>query len=477
MINVKQIPNTSDSHHLCVLYNDLANVKEYAKTEAEAQFLTQKLKENTPLILLNQYTRYIILIKKPQETSIHKKAEKLRKLGYELHKVCLNHHIQTLQIENNTPTSQNILDMLEGLLLSAYSFHKYKTKKQDKILKTVHIIDLSLAKHDLNETINTLAALYKAKDWINEPYSTLGVSELCENIQNYATDKGIEVEILGMQKIKSLSMGGILAVNQGSKNSPALCIMEYSPKNAINKKPIVLVGKGVVYDSGGYSLKTAEGMENMKYDMAGCAIVAAAIGAVAHNKLPVHLVAIAPITDNMVSATSFVPGDIIYMYNKKTVEVLNTDAEGRLILADALAYASKYNPMLCIDLATLTGSAKRAIGKHGIVYMGTASKQIKNKLEECGMAVNERLVEFPLWDEYGEELISDIADIKNIGAGAEAGAIIGGKFLEHFVSYPWLHLDIAGVSWSDKSDSYIGKNATATGVRLLYKYIKSLTAS
>lgn len=213
-------------------------------------------------------------------------------------------------------------------------------------------------------------------------------------------------------------------------------------------------------------------MDIMKCDMAGAATVAGILKATHDNELPLHVISILPITDNLIGPEAFSPGDIITMANGKTVEVMNTDAEGRLILADALIHAQKLKPELVIDIATLTGAALRAIGKEGIVYMGNASQNIKSDLEKSGNQTHERLVEFPLWKEYDEQLKSTCADIKNIG-GADAGAITAGKFLEHFIDYEWLHLDIAGPSYVTTPYNYRGIGATGTGVRLVYDFLKN----
>ena len=239
-------------------------------------------------------------------------------------------------------------------------------------------------------------------------------------------------------------MGGVLAVNSGSFTDPSFSILEWKPANAVNEQPIVLVGKGIVYDTGGLSLKpTPNSMDLMKSDMAGSAAVIGGIYAIAQAKLNVHVIALIPATDNRPGNNAYAPGDVITMYDGTTVEVLNTDAEGRLILADALHYAKQYNPMLVLDFATLTGAAVRAIGKEGIVCMGTADEATKSTMKQAGQQQYERLVEFPLWAEYGEQLKSSIADITNLG-GPTAGAITAGKFLEHFTDYPWMHFDIAG---------------------------------
>ena len=271
-------------------------------------------------------------------------------------------------------------------------------------------------------------------------------------------------------------MGGLLAVNQGSPQPPTFSIMEWKPANAVNKKPIVLVGKGVVYDTGGMSLKpTPNSMDYMKCDMGGGAAVAGAIYAIAAAKLPVHVVALVPATDNRPDGDAYVPGDVITMMGGKTVEVLNTDAEGRLILADALHYAKRYQPELVLEFSTLTGAAAAAIGPQGIVCMGTVDEHTRSALHQAGNTVYERLAEFPFWEEYDELIKSDVADIKNVG-GPAAGAITAGRFLNHFVDYPYMHFDIAGPAFSKSADSYRGRNGTGVGVRLLFEYVKQRIA-
>lgn len=216
-------------------------------------------------------------------------------------------------------------------------------------------------------------------------------------------------------------------------------------------------------------------MDWMKSDMAGAAAVVGVMHALAKNNIPLHVVGLIPATDNRPGGRAFAPGDIITMYSGKTVEVLNTDAEGRLILADALCFAKKYKPELVIDLATLTGSAVRAVGKEGMVMMGNAAEETRQQLKIAGEKVYERLVEFPLWEEYQKQLESDMADIKNIGS-ADAGAITAGKFLEYFTDYNWIHLDIAGTAFLPTPDTYRGKNGTGSGVRLLYQFLTSQLA-
>jgi leucyl aminopeptidase len=306
---------------------------------------------------------------------------------------------------------------------------------------------------------------------VNEPLSTLNAEKLALDFEVMANEAGIKIEVLNKQKIEALKMGGLLAVNFGSIDPPTFSILEYKPEGAVNVKPIVFVGKGVVYDTGGLSLKPTSSMDTMKCDMSGGAAVASAIYAIALAKLPVYVVALVPATDNRPDGNAYVPGDIITMMDGTTVEVLNTDAEGRLILADALTYAKKYNPLLVIDLATLTGAAQAAIGDIGIAGMHNKAEEYFPQLVKSSFNVCERIAEFPFWDDYEELLKSEIADLKNIG-GKFAGAITAGKFLQHFTDYPWIHLDIAGPAFLDKRDSYRTVGGTGVGVRLLFDFVK-----
>jgi leucyl aminopeptidase len=306
---------------------------------------------------------------------------------------------------------------------------------------------------------------------VNEPLSYLTAVQLSSEIQQMGEEAGFTVEVFNKKKIESLKMGGLLAVNKGSVDPPTFSILTWKPDGAVNARPIILVGKGVVFDTGGLSLKpTNDSMDYMKCDMGGAAAVAGAIYSVAKNDLPVWVIGLIPATDNRPDGNAYVPGDVVTMYNGTTVEVLNTDAEGRMILADALSYAKQYDPEVVIELSTLTGSAQAAIDKYGIVGMGNASREVMNQLKESGLYSGERIAEFPFWDEYKEQLKSDIADLKNIG-GKYAGAITAGKFLEHFTDYPYIHLDIAGASFNKLPHNYRGKGGSGVGVRILYHYL------
>ncbi len=368
--------------------------------------------------------------------------------------------------------TNRVLPFAEGLALASFQFLKYfdQPDKKTHSLKEISIIGATA--EEVAELDALVEAVFHARRLVNEPFSHLDTAQLVEEAQKLAQEHGFSAEILGKEKIEALKMGGILAVNRASEQPPAFIVLEWLPIDPRNDQPVVLVGKGVVYDTGGYSIKPSEGMEYMKSDMGGAATVLGNFVAAAKNKLPIHLIGLIPVTDNLVSATGIVPGDIIRMASGTTVEVMNTDAEGRLILADALHYAKKYKPELVIDYATLTGAAVRALGSQAICYMGTASKKVKQALETSGFRTYERLVEMPLWREYADDIKSNTADLRNVG-GPVAGAITAGKFLEHFADgYPWLHLDIAGPAFVKTASGYKTKEGTGVGIRLTYDFLK-----
>ncbi len=365
------------------------------------------------------------------------------------------------------------LAFLEGLMLGSYQFLQYFSTPEKKSKRLQHLLWAhDTAPEQAIIELNALVqAVFQARDMVNEPHSHFDALKLARSVEEAGETYGFSVEILEKEALEAMHMGGLLAVNQASNVPPRFCILEWRPENARNAKPVVLIGKGVVYDTGGLSLKSSDGMENMKCDMAGAAAVVGALSALAQTKMPVHVVGLIPATDNKIGERALSPGDVIRMYSGTTVEVVNTDAEGRLILADALHYAKKYEPELVLDLATLTGAAVRALGSQAICYMGSAGTGVKTALEASGMNTYERLVELPLWKEYGEELKSNIADLKNMGSGA-AGMITAGKFLEHFADFPWLHLDIAGPAYLRVANGYRPKEGTGIGVRLLFDFLK-----
>lgn len=367
----------------------------------------------------------------------------------------------------------------ETPFLSNYQYLKYFSKPEEK-QNTVEKVSYYVEVKDLDSELQVGIAIGKAtcavRDLVNAPPNELTAETLAAAAAQLGKTSGFTVEILEKAKIEALKMGGLLSVNRGSIQPPTFSILEWKPANAKNAQPMVLVGKGVTFDTGGLSLKpTPNSMDSMKCDMAGAGAVIGTLAACASAKIPLHVIGLVPATDNRPGENAYTPNDVITMYDKTTVEVLNTDAEGRMILADALAYAKQYDPELVIDLATLTGAAVVAIGTQGIAMMSNAPEATKKALQKAGEESYERLVELPLWDEYKELIKSDIADIKNIG-GPYAGAITAGKFLECFTSYPWVHLDIAGPAYLNAADHYRPKNGTGTGVRLLMQFLLDYVA-
>lgn len=403
----------------------------------------------------------------------NKQEEKARRAAFGIEGILTKHKYVSVTITAGTDAAGTAIAFAQGIMLSSYRFLKYFTKpdKKQSSVKEVCMVSEAISEKQILELKYLMVATWKVKDMINEPVSYLTAPKLAETLTEMANDAGMIVDVFDKKKLETLKMGGILAVNKGSVQPPNMTILEWKPENAVNSKPIVLVGKGIVYDTGGLSLKpTPNSMDIMKCDMGGGATVAGAIYAVAKNKLPVHVIALVPATDNRPGGDAYAPGDVVTMYGGKTVEVLNTDAEGRMILADALTFAQKYEPDLVMDMATLTGAALIAIGTQAAAIMGTSAKDI-NLLKQVGESTYERMAELPFWDEYGEMIKSDIADMKNIG-GRNAGTITAGKFLEHFTNYPWIHIDIAGPAWNDGADSYRGKGASGFGVRAIYSFIK-----
>jgi leucyl aminopeptidase len=476
-IKIEQNPLNND-YNVVLCYEKL-NFSNLNFTKKEQEFVEKSFKnENNSFVKITQIpnTYCFFLIKDKQNNNVT--FEGTRKLGNTLYEQLKKDNATSITFIDQSNKSEITYCFLEGLLLSDYHFDKYLTKKNQFELKNIDFVSKNVNKNELNELITLVEATFIARDLVNEPVSFLNAEQLSKEATKFAKKVGVKVEVLNKKKIESLQMGGLLAVNKGSIDPPTFSILEWKPSKHKNKKPFVFVGKGVVYDTGGLSLKpTPNSMDLMKSDMAGAAAVIGAIFAIAKSNLPYHVVGLIPATDNRLSGNAYAPGDVVEMFDKTTVEVLNTDAEGRMILADALSYAKKYNPELVIDLATLTGAAVRAFGTIAIASMGN-NPEYHEKLKKSGENTFERLAEMPFWDDYEEMIKSPIADLKNIG-GDTAGAITAGKFLEHFTktkgksAYPWIHLDIAGPAFITHKDSYRLTGGTGVGVRLLFDFIKN----
>jgi leucyl aminopeptidase len=462
------------------LVSEISDLPEGIFNTEETEYISGRLaKKDQHTVILNKLGHIAVIcqLSSKEETNKDKELEKYRKAGENLLSVFADHKTESVCIVATANLHDEALAFTEGLILGNYQFLKYRKdqKEKESALQKIEILSPGLDQKEISELNILCKAVYACRSLINEPLSTLNAEKLSMDFESMAHEAGIKIEILNKQKIEALKMGGLLAVNLGSIDPPTFSIMEYKPEGAVNTKPIVFVGKGVVYDTGGLSLKPTASMDTMKCDMSGAAAVASALYAIALAKLPVYTIALVPATDNRPDGNAYVPGDIITMMDGSTVEVLNTDAEGRLILADALTYAKKYDPLLVIDIATLTGAAEAALGRFGIAGMYTNAEQYFQQLVKSSFSVCERIAEFPFWDDYEELLKSEIADLKNIG-GKFAGAITAGKFLQHFTEYPWIHLDIAGPAFLDKRDSYRTIGGTGVGVRLLFDFIKRFGA-
>jgi leucyl aminopeptidase len=474
---LKILQTSTDQSVICILGSD--KIPDHLKlTKSEKDFAEKKLAAKEEYVFVNSYNKCTYLVRLREGTSNYKNREDLRRAAYNLRNLIKENNHSELVIISDNAYKGAIEDFAEGLLLSFYSFDKYKTVETEKGEKNYP--SRLLLKGDINDSdiewlISLTDAVYFTRDLINEPVNHLNATALSGEIKKIGETAGFSVEVLTKGKIEALKMGGLLAVNKGSVDPPVFCILEWHPENCLNSKPFILVGKGIVYDTGGLNIKTGDFMSGMNGDMAGAAIVTGVLHTVAKAGIPLHIIGLVPSTDNRPGGNAYTQGDIITMFNKTTVEIGNTDAEGRLILADAISYASKYTPELIIDIATLTGSAAMTFGNQAIALMTNADRKYINLLEDCGNSVYERIAELPFWAEYGELLKSDIADLKNIG-GREAGAIIAGKFLERFAEFPLIHLDIAGTEMLKKDDYYRLKNGAGSGLRLLSTFFKRIAA-
>jgi leucyl aminopeptidase len=455
-----------------LFFGSSASALAYEWTPIQKEYLQRCFNESLWTVQLNHFDRMDLVVVPETGKSGPDLMESVRQVGAEITALAGRLKWADAVLVDEDPASGLGDCLIEGIFLSSYQFLKYFSKPGEKEL-AFKKLGVFQGDHLKIKALQALAeAVFLTRDLVNEPVSWLNAPRFAEELIRVGTESGLAVEVFDKARIEVLKMGGLLAVNQGSVDPPRFIIMTWEPENPVNSSPLVLVGKGVMFDTGGLSLKPTPGsMDEMKTDMAGAAAVAGVMIALARLNLPVRTIALIPATDNRPDGNAYVPGDIIQLQNGTTVEVLNCDAEGRLILADALIYASRYQPDLVIDLATLTGSAQVALGPLASAVMGTASDELFKILEEAAFNTWERIVRFPLWADYGKMLESEIADLKNIG-GRYAGAITAGKFLERFTSYPWIHLDIAGTAFTPTRDSYRGIGATGAGVRLLIDFIR-----
>jgi leucyl aminopeptidase len=366
----------------------------------------------------------------------------------------------------------------EGAGLALYHFDNYKSKDDDPPVRLEKLTLLTTTKTQQKTVEKSIAraekivnAVHIARDLISHPGNTVTPAYLAEYAKKMARKNKITCKVLGKKEMKKLGMGSLLGVAQGSDEPPALIVLEYNGA-AKKKAPTVIVGKGVTFDTGGISLKPGGSMDEMKMDMSGAATTLATLELVASLKLKANIVGIVAAAENMPSGSAIKPGDILKSMSGKTIEVLNTDAEGRLVLADALTYAQRYNPKEVIDLATLTGAVLHALGHQAAAVIGNNPAMIQ-KIKDAGEVTGERVWELPLWEEHEKAAKSDIADLKNIASsGFGAGTSMGAAFLKPFAGeQPWTHIDIAGTAWGFDRP-YTNKGPSGFGVRLLLHYLE-----
>jgi leucyl aminopeptidase len=373
-------------------------------------------------------------------------------------------------------TSAQVLT--EGTLLSSYHLDQYKTEGKEELFEVEsmtiweedktkkNVIEKGMKTGEINSWGTNLA-----RNMIDHPSNVMTPGKMAEIALNLSKEYKFRCEVLSPSDLEKLKFGALLAVAQGSHQPAKFIIMEHMPEKK-RKGTIVLVGKAITFDSGGISIKPSEGMWEMKGDMAGGAAVIATMASAARGGIPVHLIGLVPATENLPSGTAYKPGDIIKSYSGKTIEIISTDAEGRLILADALAYAQKYEPKAILDIATLTGACVVALGNVVAGLLGN-DQRLLNKVKRSAEKTGEKVWELPLDEEYDEQIKSDLADVKNSG-GRPAGTITAAAFLKKFVGKtPWAHLDIAGRDWEEKSKPYIPKGPVGFGVRLFLEFIRN----
>lgn len=373
-------------------------------------------------------------------------------------------------------TISSVVQIIEGTKMALYKFDKFKAEKADNSPNLTIITSKSskIAKTIKNSEIIADGAIF-TKSIANLPPNECTPSTLANFAKTISKKNKMKCTVISKHELKKNGFGGISAVGKGSKNEPKLIVMEHK-NGPRNEKPIVLVGKAVTFDTGGISLKPGANMDEMKFDKCGGCTVMGIMKAVSELNIPTNVVGIVPSVENMPGGESYRPGDIIKMYNGKTAEILNTDAEGRLILADALAYGEKYySPKAIIDFATLTGACIIALGTN-VAAIVSNNEKLKNKISDSSKRTTEEVWELPLNQDYMDMIKSEVADMKNIGIGRAAGTITAAAFLRNAIeNTPWIHIDIAGVAWTQtatKEKSYNPKGATGFGVRLILDYLQ-----
>ena len=437
-------------------------------------------KDEVKTLYINKNIKYLVLLGlgKEQEFNLDKLMGTIACLSKKLR----NSNIKSYTLDLNSFKNKNfnndtyIEKITQAIILSLYQYNRFKTKDLDKI-KNIEKVNIIVDKKNLNKSIKIVneATIYaeavnKTRDLVNTPPNIANPDYLADFATKTAKDNNLKCTILDEKQIEKLGMECIIAVGKGSSCKPKIFVLEYKGKG--NDKPIVLVGKGITFDTGGLNLKPSSYLATMKDDKAGACGVINILEACSKLKIQANVIGIGVLAENMIGSNSYRPDDVLKSHSGLTVEIVNTDAEGRLVLADALSYSLTFKPKAVIDIATLTGASIIALGYFSSPVVGNDQKLI-DKIKQASEKSLEKIWQFPLWEEYNELLKSDIADIKHLNSDIDAGVIVGGIFLKNFIKdVPWAHLDIGGTVWTKHEKGYTVKGATGFSVLLLLDLLR-----
>jgi leucyl aminopeptidase len=484
MLDLKIIPNINNNSDFYIFFCE----KNFFFNSKKLSFIDINYKEINSLLLKNKDEDYFVFnyySSKPKKIFFinqkdNKDDFKNQNIGGKVISEIKSAKEINVIFSNENKTLENYyFNFFLGCFLKKYSFTKYKTifKKNENAKEIIDLLITSSNKNFFikikNNIENIINGVFLTRDLVSEPPNYLNPERFVSEIKKLSK-LGLKVDVFDYEKMKKIGMNALLGVSQGSKNLPYFVTITWKPNNSKNKKPLSFIGKGVCFDTGGISLKPAKFMEDMKYDMAGAGAVVGLMKTLALRKSKSYVVGAVALVENMPGGSAQRPGDIVKSYSGKTIEVLNTDAEGRLILADAIYYIDEqYKPELIVDLATLTGAIVVSLGSE---YAGLFSNndKLSEKLIKAGEIENEKLWRFPLHKNYDKLMDSKIADIQNINYSGGAGSITAAQFLQRFLknSTPWAHLDIAGMAWTKKDLDTIPTGATGYGVKLLNKFVE-----
>ena len=484
MLDLKIIPNINNNSDLYIFFCE----KNFSFNSKKLTFIDIDYKEINSLLLKNKDEDYFVFnyySSRPKKIIFINQKDKKDDFenqnigGKVISEIKLAKDINVIFSNENKSLENYYFNFFLGCFLKKYSFTKYKTifKKNENAKEIINLLITSSNKNFFikikNNIENIVNGVFLTRDLVSEPPNYLNPEKFVSEIKKLSK-LGLKVDVFDYSKMKKIGMNALLGVAQGSKNLPYFVTITWKPNNSKNKKPLSFIGKGVCFDTGGISLKPAKFMEDMKYDMAGAGAVVGLMKTLALRKSKSYVVGAVALVENMPGGSAQRPGDIVKSYSGKTIEVLNTDAEGRLILADAIYYIDEqYNPEFIIDLATLTGAIVVSLGNE---YAGLFSNddKLSEKLINAGEIENEKLWRFPLHKNYDKLMDSKIADIQNINYSGGAGSITAAQFLQRFLKNktPWAHLDIAGMAWTKKDLDIIPTGATGFGVKLLNKLVE-----